>query len=106
MYIYIYIYPCGWPTAGSSVASLQCHCCVTRWQCRVRTLTLPLTRLDPPVGHQSSTCPQQATTCSWEDSQCYPRASTKLIVAGSVGPGTLLTYKGLVQDMLLVKHSL
>ena len=35
-----YIYTSGgWPTAGSSVAIVQCHCCVARRQCRARALT-------------------------------------------------------------------
>ena len=37
----------------SRVAAMQYHCCVVDWQCRARALTLPRTRLDPPVGHQS-----------------------------------------------------
>ena len=37
----------------SRVAAMQYHCCVVDWQCRSRALTLPRTRLDPPVGHQS-----------------------------------------------------
>ena len=37
----------------SRVAAMQYHCCVVDWQCRAQALTLPRTRLDPPVGHQS-----------------------------------------------------
>ena len=37
----------------SRAAAMQYHYCVVDWQCRARALTLPRTRLDPPVGHQS-----------------------------------------------------
>ena len=47
---------------------MQYHCCVVDWQCRARALTLPRTRLDPPVGHQSIHAHRQYTTNSQGDS--------------------------------------
>ena len=46
----------------SRAAAMQYHCCVVDWQCRARALTLPHTRLDPPVGHQSIHAHRQYTT--------------------------------------------
>ena len=50
--VWVYIYQCGWHMHCSRVAAMQYHCCVVDWQFRARALTLPRTRLDPPVGHQ------------------------------------------------------
>ena len=52
----------------SRVATMQYHCCVVDSQCRAQALTLPCTRLDPPVGLQSIHAQKQYTTNSQGDS--------------------------------------
>ena len=66
--VWVYIYLCGRHMHCSRVAAMQYHCCVVEWQCRARALTLPRTRLDPPVGHQSIHAHRQYTTNSQGDS--------------------------------------
>ena len=52
----------------SMVAAMQYHCCVVDRQCRTRALTLPHTRLGPPVGLQSIHAQKQDATNSHGDS--------------------------------------
>ena len=51
----------------SRVAAMQYHCCVVDWQCRARALTLPRTKLNPPVELQSIHAQNQYTTNSQGD---------------------------------------
>ena len=94
----VYIYLCGQHMHCSRVAVMQYHCCVVDWQCRARALTLPRTRLDPPVGHQSIHAHRQYTNNS-QGTPMLPWSSKSIggtgLMAGAQstigiqGPGTV-----------------
>ena len=80
---------CSW------VAAAQYHCCVVDRQCRARALTLPRTRLDPPVGLQSIHA-HSRTPPTPRGTPMLPWSTNQFKVIGSRMAHGTVAYKGLI----------